>query len=154
VSVLDGSSPAEITHLTQPISMHVSGNHSQKTQFYAFTFPKHPWSWDFPGSRSIGLGVELPAGAPPVTPAASDLRRHARLFPPSRPDADPSLAVGPLECMDLADAFSKKWALSLPPHHPYDCFYFVWPLSIKANIIRGSFRVSCCKFGRTGDNVF
>ena len=33
----------------------------------------------------------------------------------------PDLSAVPPEYLDLRPVFSKSWALSLPPHRPYDC---------------------------------
>lgn len=126
VSALDGSSLTAITHCTTPLTLTVSGNHSELISFFVFPISDAPvvlgFAWLQQHSPTINwsesrieawssfchlhcLGSAIPTSSP-HPPAASELPDLAKVAP---------------EYHDLHQAFNKTRALSLPPHRPYDC---------------------------------
>ena len=75
VRVLDGCSIGRVTHYTTPITLRVSGNHSETIQFLLVKTPQIPVVWDSPGfsdtiTSSTGLRVPSWAGVSSATPIA------------------------------------------------------------------------------------
>ena len=123
---LDGHTLGKISHHTIPISLTISGNHSERIQFLYYSRPHGT-----PGLRAtmvkftqpshllvygsdFGLERNLPCHLSPLRPP---LRPMEHPPTPSSPD----LTGVPPIYHDLARVFSKDQALSLPPHRPYDC---------------------------------
>lgn len=76
---------------SQPISLLVSGNHSQKTQLYLFPSPQTPLVLGLPWLKDHNSQIEgSQTGVPLVTPAASGLQSPVRFFPQA--DRTPALA--------------------------------------------------------------
>ena len=116
----------------RPGSLTLSGNHVETIQFYVLHAPTaplvlgHPWldkhdpyvAWS--SGRILGWSVACHANC---------LRSALSLSSGTKPSVPPpSLAGIPSAYHDLAPVFSKESALSLPPHHPYDCAIDLLPL--------------------------
>lgn len=127
VSALDGTQLSVITHKTQPLSVTLSGNHTEQLSFFLFDSPQTPLVLGFPwlqlhnphinwATRSISGWSEwchqhCLGSATPSTPRITV----------SREGTPPDLSSVPQAYHDLAEVFSKDRAVSLPPHRPYDC---------------------------------
>ena len=122
---LDGHTLGEISHHSIPISLTISGNHTENLRFLVMHAPAaplvlgRPWlnlhdphiSWST--GQILGWSETCHATclrSAPSPPSA------ARPSPPA-----PNLSGVPSAYHDLARVFSKDQALSLPPHRPYDC---------------------------------
>ena len=122
---LDGHPLGPITHRTEPLSLTLSGNHTETITLLVLNAPIAPLvlgrTWlrrhDPHISWSTGRILEWSTAC-----HANCLRSAAS--PPSipKPVSPPSDLSGvPPVYLDLATVFSKQRALSLPPHRPYDC---------------------------------
>ena len=125
VSALDGHSLGPLTHLSQPVSMTISGNHVEDIQFYILKSPHSPLILGRPWLElhiphvSYGEGRILSWS---TACYARCLRAaQTRSSSPKTPLAPPDLSSVPEVYHDLGEAFSKERARSLPPHRPYDC---------------------------------
>lgn len=127
VSALSGQRLPDITHVTGPLTLVFSGNHSERSHFFVFKAPLTPlvlgYPWlqlhnrqiDWKKGKVLGWGLDcymncLQAASPPESPVEP---RHV----PGNPD----LSAVPSLYHDLAAVFCKDRARSLPPHRPYDC---------------------------------
>ena len=122
---IDGHSLGIISYSTEPLTLTLSGNHTESICFFVLHAPTaplvlgRPWlerhephiSWA--SGRILGWSTAC---------HATCLR--SALSPPSGPKSmasPPDLTGVPPAYHDLALVFSKDKALSLPPHRPYDC---------------------------------
>ena len=122
---LDGHPLGKISHRTIPLFLTISGNHSEKIQFFIIHTPAAPLGLGRPWlnlhnphiSCSTGriLGWSETCHATCLRSAPSPSRGS----PPT--PSPPDLKGVPPMYHDLARVFSKDQALSLPPHRPYDC---------------------------------
>ena len=136
---LDGRRVAKITHKTVPVTLVLSGNHSESICFFVICAPRSPlvlgrpwlrlhnprvdwltgqvaeWSVDC-HARCLRSALTPEGGAPgSAKRAVSELSMVPAL------SEVPELSKVPELYHDLAAVFSKEKALSLPPHRPYDC---------------------------------
>ncbi|KAL3969834.1 glutaminyl-tRNA synthetase [Sarotherodon galilaeus] len=127
VSALSGQRLPDITHVTEPVTLTLSGNHSETISLFVFPAPRaplvlgHPWLQrhnpriDWKRGCVSGWGEECHMNclrsAPPL---ASTVEPPPALEPPD-------LSSVPPVYHDLAEVFCKDRAKSLPPHRPYDC---------------------------------
>ncbi len=124
---LNGTILTQVTHVTSPVSLTVSGNHCEEIAFYLLESPStpivlgHPWlvrhsphigwaensvlAWSS-FCHKFCLGVASSAGF------------SCSLF---QEEQTADLTGVPAEYLDLRRVFSKSRAASLPPHRPYDC---------------------------------
>lgn len=126
VTALSGQRLPDITHVSEPVSLTLSGNHTEVLSLFVFKAPQtplvlgHPWlrqhnpHIDWKSECVVGWGVDchmncLRAATPP---SAS---------PPNNLSEPPDLTSVPPVYHDLAEVFRKDHAQSLPPHRPYDC---------------------------------
>lgn len=117
----------DITHITEPLSLTLSGNHTERISFFVFKTPfaplvlGYPWlvqhnpQIDWKKERVTGWSVEchmncLKTATPPVTPLTT-----------VEPTEVCDLSAVPFVYHDLAAVFSKDKANMLSPHRPYDC---------------------------------
>lgn len=127
VSALSGQRLPDITHITEPLSLTLSGNHTERISFFVFKTPfaplvlGYPWlvqhnpQIDWKKERVTGWSVEchmncLKTATPPVTRLTT-----------VEPTEECDLSAVPFVYHDLAAVFSKDKAKMLPPHRPYDC---------------------------------
>lgn len=103
---LNGKFLAQVTHCTVPITLVLSGNHGDSIEFKIISSPGAPL--DLGHSSFCHLSCLRSALPPEVT------------VPPLTSES-PDLSTIPEEYHDLSEVFRKDLALSLPPHHPYDC---------------------------------
>ena len=122
---LDGHPLGKISHHTIPLSLTISGNHSETIQFFIIHAPTaplvlgRPWlnlhnphiTWST--GRILGWSETCHATCLRSAPSPS------RGSPPT--PSPPDLKGVPTIYHDLTRVFSKDQALSLPPHRPYDC---------------------------------
>ena len=125
VQALNGCSLGKVTQQTIPLSLIVSGNHTETIRFkvlHSSSAPLvlgRPWlilhdpliSWASGEVKAWGESCFINC-LRSATPPSSSLK------PVSEP---PILSNVPQEYHDLSAVFSKDSALSLPPHRPYDC---------------------------------
>ena len=122
---LDGHSLGRVTHTTVPLTLTLSGNHSERIRFMVLHAPTAPLVLGRPWFERHEPHISWASGQVlgwSVACHANCLRSAAS--PPSVPNSVPSppdLAGVPSCYHDLAGVFSKESALSLPPHRPYDC---------------------------------
>ncbi|KAL0169495.1 hypothetical protein M9458_034091, partial [Cirrhinus mrigala] len=125
VSALNGQTLPKITLTTDPITLTVSGNHSESIPFYILDSPHapvvlgHPWlvkhnpriDWQLKSVSEWSIKCHescLVSACPSVSTS---------MFQEKAVD----LCNVPVEYLDLKEVFSKSRAASLPPHRPYDC---------------------------------
>lgn len=126
VTALSGQHLSDITHVTEPVVLTLSGNHSEDICFFVFKATQtllvfgHPWLQQHNPSLNwykvciTGWGEEchmtcLKSSSLPHTPASSN-----------ESPTSSNLSKVPPVYRDLAKVFHKDQALSLPPHRPYD----------------------------------
>uniref|UniRef100_A0A8K9UV32 Gypsy retrotransposon integrase-like protein 1 n=1 Tax=Oncorhynchus mykiss TaxID=8022 RepID=A0A8K9UV32_ONCMY len=123
---LDGSPLPRIQRETLPLTLTVSGNHSETISFLIFRSPftpvvlGHPWlvchnpsiNWSSNSILSWNVSCHvkcLMSAIPPVSSVSSS-------------QEEPGDLTGvPEEYHDLRTVFSRSRATSLPPHRSYDC---------------------------------
>lgn len=127
VSALSGHRLPDITHITLPVTLTLSGNHVENICLCVFKAPVTPlvlgYPWlsqhnphiDWKKEQIMGWSTDchmncLRAATPSVP---SPL--------PGKPSKAPELSSVPPVYHDLAAVFSKDEASSLPRHRPYDC---------------------------------
>lgn len=127
VLALDGKALSKITPKTKPVHLIISDNHRELISFFGFPSANSPiilcfqwlqehnshinWSDMHIESWSTQCHSSCLHSAVPPGPSPADLQA-----------ADPpDLSFIPAVYHDLSPVFSKTKALSLPPHHPYDC---------------------------------
>ena len=125
MQALNGKSLGNVTQQTIPLTLVISGNHSETIQFkvlHSSSAPLvlgRPWllkhnphiSWASGEIKSWGESCFkdcLRSATPP-----SGKSKHNTV--------PPDLTNVPLVYHDLSAVFNKESALSLPPHRPYDC---------------------------------
>lgn len=124
-NALDGRRLANITHVSVPVSLCLSGNHHELLAFYVIDSPHapivlgHPWLVKH--NPHIDWATKLIVGWSPL--CYSQCLLQAQTPPPVSTPAEefPDLSAVPSEYLDLKAVFSKSRASSLPPHRPYDC---------------------------------
>ncbi|KAJ0068821.1 hypothetical protein NL108_011442 [Boleophthalmus pectinirostris] len=127
VSALNGTVLAKITHHTVPLHLILSGNHHEVTRFFVFSAPLTPivlgYSWlkihnpviDWSLNKIVSWSSFCHQSC---LQSALPLSEETKT---KLPVSTPDLTYVPPEYHDLGEVFSKKKALSLPPHRPYDC---------------------------------
>ena len=122
---LEGHPLGNISHRTIPVTLTISGNHSENIQFFISHAPTAPLVLGRPWLNLHNPHISWSTGRIlgwSETCHATCLR--SALSPSCRPPHSPSppdLQGIPTMYHDLARVFSKDHALSLPPHCPYDC---------------------------------
>uniref|UniRef100_A0A8C4ZXL3 Gypsy retrotransposon integrase-like protein 1 n=1 Tax=Gadus morhua TaxID=8049 RepID=A0A8C4ZXL3_GADMO len=122
---LTGARFSQITHVTPPVSLLISGNHQEDLVFHMLDSPtapivlgrpwlvKHNPHIDWANNTILGWG----------TFCLNNCLKSALTPPPAvSPATDDSMDLSevPPEYLDLKAVFSKARATSLPPHRPYD----------------------------------
>uniref|UniRef100_A0A669C767 ribonuclease H n=1 Tax=Oreochromis niloticus TaxID=8128 RepID=A0A669C767_ORENI len=125
VTALNGQRLPDITHITEPVSLTLSGNHTEMLQFYVFKAPLTPLVLGFPWLRQhnpvldwkeervLGWGEECHMTC---LKAATPIKASN-----PQPHKSPDLSAIPSEYHDLKQVFCKDQVRSLPSHRPYDC---------------------------------
>lgn len=124
---LDGKAFAEVTHKTSSLRLVISGNHQEQISFHLISAAQTPLVLGFPWLKTHNPNIDWSAGkirgwsahchsvclrsALPSTGGATTLEEIK----------PPDLSKIPPEYHDLREVFDKDRAMSLPPHHPYDC---------------------------------
>ncbi|KAL3980939.1 ETS domain-containing transcription factor ERF [Sarotherodon galilaeus] len=127
VTALSGQRLPNITHITEPILLTLSGNHSETIQLYVFQAPLTPLVLGYPWLRHhnpvinwikesiVGWGEACHMSClKAATPFSEPLTKSSLSEPPD-------LSSVPPIYHDLKQVFCKDRARSLPPHRPYDC---------------------------------
>lgn len=126
VFALDGSVLAQVSCSTAPMSLTISGNHTETISFLIFNSPStplvlgHPWltdhnphiNWAKNSILSWGLSCHVNCLVSAVSPVST-----VSVFQEEPGD----LSGVPKEYFDLRAVFSRSRAASLPPNRPYDC---------------------------------
>ncbi|KAL0157354.1 hypothetical protein M9458_048600, partial [Cirrhinus mrigala] len=125
VNALNGQTLPKITFVTKPVTLTVSGNHSESIPFCILDSPLapvvlgHPWlikhnpriDWQLQSVSEWSTKCHescLVSACPSVS---------VSLFQEKAVD----VSNVPVEYLDLKEVFSKSRAASLPPHRPYEC---------------------------------
>ena len=127
MTALNGSYLGKITHQTVPVTLTVSGNHSETIQFKVLIssaapvvlgkpwLVKHDPSISWATNQILAWGKNCYSSC--LLSASPPSSSHSTV---SR--VDPADVTGvPDAYHDLSAVFSKDSAMSLPPHRPYDC---------------------------------
>ncbi|KAM9452535.1 uncharacterized protein ACWYII_047030 [Salvelinus alpinus] len=123
---LDGSSLPSIRYETLPLTLTVSGNHSETISFLIFCSPVtpvvlgHPWlvchnpsiNWSSNSILSWNVSCHVKCLMSAIPPVSSV---------PSTQEEPGDVTGVPEEHHDLRTVFSRSRANSLPPHRSYDC---------------------------------
>lgn len=129
---LDGRLLAVVTQCTVPVTLCISGNHQEEIQFKIISSPHtplvlgHPWlnmhnpkiDWSHNGIVGWSAHCHAHCLRSAILPISDKPLELSQL---------PDLSNVPACYHDLAEAFSKDKALSLPPHRPYDCSIELFP---------------------------
>ena len=122
---LDGHHLGNISHRTIPVSLTISGNHSEKIQFFIIHAPTAPVvlgrPWLNLHNPQISWSTGRILGWSEMCHSTCLRSAHSPSRGTPTPPPTPDLTGVPAVYHDLARVFSKEQALSLPPHHPYDC---------------------------------
>ncbi len=123
VKAIDGTPLGMIIHRAQSIKLTFPDSHTEMLSFHVFdsvahqVILGHPWlkthnpDFDWVSGRITSWG---PKCAYTCFPKSND---SVAVSDSTNPDL-----ANVLPCYhDLAEVFSKAKAMSLPPHHPYDC---------------------------------
>ncbi|XP_054624868.1 retrotransposon-derived protein PEG10 isoform X1 [Dunckerocampus dactyliophorus] len=122
---LDRRFLAAITHQTEPLTLHLSGNHSETIRFYVMPSQSAPLvlglTWLKLHNPLIDWNKLHVSSWSPFCHA--NCLRSARSDVPSSnpPEEEIDLTGIPSEYHDLKQVFSKDRAQTVPPHRPYDC---------------------------------
>lgn len=123
---LEATSLSTITHISEPVKLVISGNHSEMIRFYLFTSPNNPVVLGKPWLKLHDPHISFRSGSIRAwgVDCHSNCLRSAP-FPDNNSVSASKIAVDlsliPSEYHDLAAVFDKSEAVSLPPHRPYDC---------------------------------
>ncbi len=125
ITALDGRLIAKVTHHTSPLTLIISGNHREDIKLYVIPSPHSPIVLSLPWLQLHNPQINWRT----ATISSWSVHCHSHCFRSANPFSRrpfvapslPDLTSVPQEYHDLATVFSKELALSLPPHHPYDC---------------------------------
>ena len=122
---LTGARFSQITHVTPPVSLLISGNHQENLVFHMLDSPTAPIvlgrPWLVKHNPHIDWANNTILGW--ITFCLNNCLKNALTPPPAvSPATDDSMDLSevPPEYLDLKAVFSKARATSLPPHRPYD----------------------------------
>lgn len=126
VTALSGQHLPDITHITEPVALTLSGNHSETLQLFVFKAPLTPLVLGFPWLQQHNPVLDWQKGCilgwgkgchmtclKAATPAITSLT-------PCPASDLPDLSSVPSVYHDLGEVFRKDRASSLPPHKPYN----------------------------------
>ena len=122
---LDGRHLGRITHETEPVTLTISGNHSERICFKILPSSAapvvlgRPWLSKHDPSISWASNKILTWGKDCFKDCLRSASLPSEKTKPSEPP--PDVTDVPNVYHDLSAVFSKDSALSLPPHRPYDC---------------------------------
>uniref|UniRef100_A0A1A8FIG4 Gypsy retrotransposon integrase-like protein 1 n=1 Tax=Nothobranchius korthausae TaxID=1143690 RepID=A0A1A8FIG4_9TELE len=126
VSSLDGNSLTTITHRTAPLTLRISGNHTEELSFFVFPSQNAPivlgHSWLSVHNPHINwqsncIETWSPRCSESCLKSALPFSTRDR----QTPSVPPDLSGVPTCYHDLGSVFSKEHAATLPPHRPFDC---------------------------------
>lgn len=124
-NALDGRFMAKVTHHTKPLKLIVSGNHHELIKFNLISSPHSPLILGYPWLKTHNPHFDWRNGRIFSWSSFCHSTCLQSALPPAGPVVTafepPDLSTVPADYHDLAEAFSKERALSLPPHRPYDC---------------------------------
>ena len=122
---LDGHPMGPVTHRCDTLTLTVSGNHVESIRPYIINSPDTPFILGRPWLELHTPHVCWSSGrilSWSIPCHARCLRSAQTPSPVERPSpVPPDLTKVPADYHDLAEAFSKERACTLPPHRPYDC---------------------------------
>lgn len=123
---LNGLCLAKVSCRTVPVDLLTAGNHGEKISFCVMDHSNPPMVLGHPWLVTHNPQIDWQKGE--IHSWSSACRQSclvSALTPPSSaaPTTDEPVCLDsvPPQYHDLAAAFSKTKALSLPPHQPYDC---------------------------------
>lgn len=125
VNALDGRLISRVTHRTGPLTLRISGNHSETIQLLIIPSPASPIVLGLPWLKLHNPMVDWTT----MAIAGWSVGCHARCLRAAGgtpatsvvPSLPPDLSTVPSVYHDLAQVFSKDKACTLPPHRPFDC---------------------------------
>uniref|UniRef100_A0A672F8Z2 Gypsy retrotransposon integrase-like protein 1 n=1 Tax=Salarias fasciatus TaxID=181472 RepID=A0A672F8Z2_SALFA len=123
---LNGLHLAHVSHKTVPVSLVLAGNHQETISFHLIRNSRSPLVLGYPWLQSHNPRIDwLKMEIESWSPHCLNNCLRSALTPSEPPKLSPpepvDLSQVPAAYHDLAPVFSKSKALSLPPHHPYDC---------------------------------
>lgn len=123
---LSGELLALVTKRTEPLRLHLSGNHQELISFFVLRSPDVPLILGMPWFMLHNPHVDWKSGTIRNWSVfchscclKSALGPNSPISTPS--ETPPDLTSVPPDYHDVGEVFSKQRALSLPPHRPYDC---------------------------------
>ena len=123
VHALNGQALPNVSFTTGPITLIVSGNHTEITSFYILDSPLAPVVLGHPWLIKHNPRIDWQQGS--VVEWSNECHESCLVSVCSSVSAFQEKAVDlsnvPTEYQDLKEVFSKSRAASLPPHRPYDC---------------------------------
>lgn len=116
----------QITHRTVPVSLVIAGNHREEISLQLIDHPCSPLVLGYPWLRLHNPHLDwIKEEVCSWSPFCHANCLRSALTPSAPVKTAPvkpiDLSLVPPEYHNLAVAFSKEDALSLPPHRPYDC---------------------------------
>uniref|UniRef100_A0A3B4BH69 Retrotransposon gag domain-containing protein n=1 Tax=Periophthalmus magnuspinnatus TaxID=409849 RepID=A0A3B4BH69_9GOBI len=112
---LNGQLLAKVTHVTEPVTLILSGNHHESCSFHVISSPSAPLILGYLWLKTHNPTIDWMEGG--FCSVAGWGACSALDQPPEAPD----LSSIPEIYHHQREVFSKNRALSLPPHRPYNC---------------------------------
>lgn len=126
IAALDGSPLWEVWHRTEPVRIIGGENYSEDIIFFAYT-THHPIVLGLPWLQQHNPTIDWMSRRTTFYSAYCQIHCHSPVSPlvltvPVQVNQDFLDISSVLACYhDLKEIFSKTRAMSLPPHHSYDC---------------------------------
>uniref|UniRef100_A0A8D0D3W8 Retrotransposon gag domain-containing protein n=1 Tax=Sander lucioperca TaxID=283035 RepID=A0A8D0D3W8_SANLU len=132
VATIDRQLLAKVTHQTVPVTIVLSGNHSEEIVFKVVAASFSPLILGFPWLSTHNPQIDWKHKTINNWSSFCHSMCLGSAIPPKLEDTPapvkpPDVSGVPKEYLDLAEVFSKTRALSLPPHRPYDCAIELFP---------------------------
>lgn len=125
MSALTGLNLFTVTHKISSLHMVLSGNHHELGEFFVFQSPTPQVILGFPWLQKHNPVIDWSRKRIISWSESCSNKCLRSAVPSSLPSPSKTeeidLTLIPPHYHDLAPVFSKSKALSLPPHHPYDC---------------------------------
>uniref|UniRef100_A0A669C7S5 Reverse transcriptase domain-containing protein n=1 Tax=Oreochromis niloticus TaxID=8128 RepID=A0A669C7S5_ORENI len=125
-SSLNGQRLPDVTHVSEPVTLCLSGNHIELISLFVFKAPLTPLVLGYPWLLQHNPLIDWQAGCVSRWGEGCHMTCLKSAIPSvgssaSPPQTPPDLTAVPSVYHELVEVFSKDRARSLPPHRPYDC---------------------------------